>query len=386
MWTSWETRCGIASYTASLVEELRHSGVEVDVVRVPYTDRDSGRVAETTARLNRADLVHVQHEYDFWGGVMPGASSLARYYRRLERPRVVTAHTVFTAAELLGLPRERRPPHRIAKQLLVAYPPYRAFLERTPFAAARAVIVHTRAARERLASRGIPADLIHILPAGIPARPEGTRTAPHNEVERLRARFGLEGSRVLAIFGYVTSNKGYEVTLDALEALPQDVRLLIAGGARVESERPYLERLRETISSRGLEDRVTITGYLEEPELAALMELADLVLVPHTAANGSYSVMIGLSYGKPVLASDLACFSELAEERDCLELFPAGNSEALGAKIRALLESGAARSDLARRARECAAEGSWARVAQKTRAIYEDALGRKEAPLQPNGS
>ena len=39
----------------------------------------------------------------------------------------------------------------------------------------------------------------------------------------------------------------------------------------------------------------------------------DMVLVPHTAANGSYSVMFGLAYGKPLLASDLPCFREIHE-------------------------------------------------------------------------
>ncbi|HTE20494.1 MAG TPA: hypothetical protein VK689_19175, partial [Armatimonadota bacterium] len=65
MWTSWETRCGIASYTGALVEALRQRGVAVDVVPVPYTDRDPGTMAETLARLNRADVIHVQHEYTF---------------------------------------------------------------------------------------------------------------------------------------------------------------------------------------------------------------------------------------------------------------------------------------------------------------------------------
>ena len=61
MWTSWQTRCGIAAYTASLVEELRALHVEVDVVPVPYTDRDPERMAGTLERLNAADLVHLQH-------------------------------------------------------------------------------------------------------------------------------------------------------------------------------------------------------------------------------------------------------------------------------------------------------------------------------------
>ena len=133
MWTSWGSRCGIASYTAALVGELEALGAGIDVVPVPYTDRDPGRADAALARLNGADLVHIQHEYTFWGGVAPGASSLPGYFRRLRAPRVVTAHTVFSAAELLRVPAEQRWRQRLAKQMLSALPGYRASVEREPF-------------------------------------------------------------------------------------------------------------------------------------------------------------------------------------------------------------------------------------------------------------
>lgn len=372
MWTSWETRCGIAAYTGALVAELRSLGVKLDVVPVPYADRDPASASETIERLNAADLVHVQHEYTFWGGVVPGASSLTRYYREMRKPRVVTAHTVFTAGELLGLPNEERPRQRLAKELLSRYPPYRNSLERAPFRGAGAVIVHTDAAKERLAARGIPRERLHVLPAGTP--PAAPAPAPE-EVARMRARFRLEGSRVVSIFGYVTPNKGYELAMEALKLLPPAVKLLIAGGARVEAEAPYLESLRSDIRNRGLEDRVAITGYLEDAEVAAAMALTDLVLVPHTAANGSYSVTMGLGYAKPVVASDLACFKEIADAHGCLELFDSEDETMLAERIGFLLASAAGRERLTERARVYAAERTWAAVAQRTLAIYNSVPG-----------
>lgn len=372
MWTSWETRCGIAAYTASLVEELRRLDVAVDVVPVPYTDRDPAGMTAALERLNAADLVHVQHEYTFWGGVAPLASSLPQYLRRLQRPYVITAHTVFTAAELLRLDVETRPRQRLAKRLLAAYGPYRASVEREPFRRAAAVIVHTVAARERMLRRGLRPERVHVLPAGIP-EPYG-EPLPPEEVEAMRDRFGLRGSRVMTVFGYVNPDKGYETALEALAALPPAVKLLIAGGTRVEHERAYLDLLRERIRARGLEARVAITGYLEERQVAAAMALSDLVLVPHTAANGSYSVMVALSYGKPVLASDLACFREIAEAGGCVELFPPGDDRMLADRAGFLLASARTRADLAAAAREYAAGRRWSSVAEKTLAIYREVL------------
>lgn len=372
MWTSWGPRCGVAAYTASLVEALRRREVEVEVVDVPYTDREPDRTSQRLARLNAADLVHVQHEYTFWGGIAPGSSSLPAYYRRLRPPRVVTAHTVNTAAELLRVETEQRPRQRVAKRLLAALPTYRASVERAPFAGAAAVIVHTGEARDHMARRGIRAERVHVIPAGIPL-PAAEPAA--EEVTALRARWGLGDGRVLTIFGFVNPDKGYEVALAALPLLPAPVKLLIAGGARVEREQPYLEALRAGIREKGLENRVTITGYLEEREIAAAMALSDLVLVPHTSANGSYSVMIALSHGKPVLASDLACFRELREASGAVELFDSEDETALAERAGFLLASAGTRRRMADAALAYAGQRSWDAVAERTLTVYRRALG-----------
>ena len=371
MWTSWGERCGIASYTGSLVVALQELGVEVDVVPMPYTDRDPTRFSETVRRLNAADLVHVQHEYTFFGGVAPRSSSLPDYYARLDVPRVVTAHTVFSASELLRLPQETRWRQGLAKRLLAAIPRYRRSVEVAPFSGAAGVIVHTEAARERMFARGLPKERLHVLPAGIPPPAETTPEA----VEAFRERFGLQGRRVLTIFGYVTADKGYEVALQAVKSLPPQVKLLIAGGTRVERERGYLDQLREEIRTQGLESRVAITGYLEEPEIAAAMGATEIVLVPHTAANGSYSVMVGLSYGKPLIATDLPCFREIGAEAGCVELFDVGDERTLAERSGFLLASASARERLAAGARAFAQRRSWHAVAEETLAIYRTALG-----------
>lgn len=376
MWASTEERCGIAAYTDALSAELERLGIEVDRVPVPYQDRDPDRFRETVERLNAADLVHVQHEYTFWGGIAPGTSSLPSYYRALKKPRVVTAHTIFSAAELLRVQHETRWRQRAAKQLLSAMPRYRRTVEVEPFDGAGAVIVHTKEACQRLIERGLLAVRVHVIPAGIP---EPAPAPAAEEVEAFRRRFGMNGGRVVAIFGYVTPDKGYEVALEALQSLPPGLKLLIAGGTRVEREAPYLEALRSDIAARGLRDRVAITGYLEDHQVARAMAAADLVLVPHLAANGSYSVCVALSYGKPVLASDLACFREIAEQDGGVELFDVGDPHMLAERIGFLLASTGTRARLAQNAARFAAGRSWISAAEQTRRVYQGLVKWKAA-------
>lgn len=369
MWTSWETRCGIASYSADLVAELRNLGIEVEVVPVPYDDHDPGRMVERLNRLNAADVVHIQHEYTFFGGIIPRRSTLPYYYGKLRRPLVVTPHTLFSAGELLRVSTERRWRQRLAKQLLSRYPPYRDVVERFPFRKAEALIVPNQRAREKLVRRGVRAERIHTIPWGTPAR-SGTPPS-EEELQAMRARLDLEGKKVVTIFGYVNPDKGYEVALEALRGLPPQVKLVIAGGTRVEHERDYMEVLRNTIRARGMSQRAVITGFLDEAKVATVMQLSDLVLVPHTAANSSYSVMVALSHARPVLASDLDCFRDIYEQGHCIELFEAGDDRSLAERLGFLLASAKARKELSAAAAAFAHERSWPVVARKTLEVYE---------------
>lgn len=378
-------RCGIAAYTRHLTGALLATppageALQVELAPVPYADRDPATLAALAEQLNAADLVHLQHEYTFFGGIAPGASSLPRLLGKLRRPWLITAHTVFTAAELLRVEQERRPRQRVAKLLLSRMPGYRRAVERDPFRGAAAVIVHTAAARARMVARGIPGERVHVLPAGIPP----AEPVEAERVEELRARLGWtreRPARTLTIFGFVTPDKGYETALAALAGLPPAARLLIAGGTRVEREAGYLQALREEIRRRGLEARVAISGYLDEPDVAAAMALTDLVLAPHTAANGSYSVMVALSYGKAVLASDLPCFRELHEEGAGVELFDPGDEGMLAERAGFLLASAPARRRLEEQAASCAARRGWPAVARRTLEIYREVL--QEARSRP---
>jgi glycosyltransferase involved in cell wall biosynthesis len=223
-----------------------------------------------------------------------------------------------------------------------------------------------------MASRSIELERIHVLPAGVPP----PVTALPEQVEAMRAKFGLAGRRVATIFGYVTQDKGYETTLDALRKLPPTVKLLVAGGSRVEREQGYLEQLQEALRAQKLTERVAITGYLDDTEIAAAMALSDVVLVPHLVANGSYSVMVALGYGKPVLASDLACFRDIHQQGEPIELFPVGDEYALAERLGFLLASANARKHLTAAAAKFAAAQSWRSVAQRTLTVYEEALTR----------
>jgi glycosyltransferase involved in cell wall biosynthesis len=377
MYTTVGERCGIAAYTNSLINALRSlPDTEVEVVPIEEGRQPKEHYVEVAERLNAGDIdvVHVQHEHSFWGGILPGHSAYWEFRYLIEKPIVLTAHTTYTAEEMLRYRTERRPLKKLAKWLLLRNRSWVDSVQIAPFITA-ITIVHTEEAKQQLIERGADPKFVHVVPAGVP---EVIAAATGGEA--FRRRFGLNGFRVITIFGYIAPNKGYELTLKLLPSLPEDVKLVIAGGPRNAAMEPYFAQLRNIIESSGVQDRVVITGYLRDEEVAEAMAASSVVLTPHTEATGSYSVTIPLAYGKAVLASDLACFREITQRIACLELFRAGDIEDFRQHLLQLLNDEARRATLERHAKEYAERYSWHCIAERTRTIYEEAL-RVYAPV-----
>lgn len=374
MLTTVGDRCGIAAYSRALVEALRDF-VEVEVVPIQVGRQPTQHYREQAERLNQADVVHVQHEHSFWGGILPGRSAFWELRYLISKPFVITAHTTYSLAELLRLKEERRPFHWLAKHLLLMRRRYRDSVEIAPFATRGECIVHTEGARRALIERGAPAEHVHTIPAGVPK----PIPVPDNGAA-FREKFHLGDRRIISLFGYIAPNKGYELTLQILPELPTEVIFVIAGGARTAEMEPYAQSLRQRIAASGMQDRVVITGYLSEEEVAGAMAASEVVVVPHTQATGSYSVTIPLAYGKPIVASDLDCFREIWQRVPCLRLFRSGDAGHFAACLKAVLNNPAGREEMSARARDYAAKYSWREAARRTVEIYRLALADAPPP------
>lgn len=355
--------CGIAAYTKELIAALRDLA-DVDAVPITVGRQSVEHYRNQAERLNQADVVHIQHEHSFWGGILPGRSAYWDLRYLIKKPLVITAHTTSSLAEMLRINTERRPHKWLVKRLLLFNKSYRDSIEAAPFVTGWC-IVHTEAARQTLIARGANPQYVTVIPAGVPAvyRCDDDGSA-------IRQKFGLAG-RIVTLFGFIAPNKGYELMLTILPGLPTGVKLVFAGGARTEEMQGYEQALKENIRQSGLSDRVLITGYLSDEDIAGLMEISDIVAAPHTYATGSYSITIPLAYRKPTIASDLDCFREICEAVPCLELFRCGDSADLLVKLNGLLNDSLRRREISQKAFEYAREHSWPAIAQKTLRVYE---------------
>lgn len=203
------------------------------------------------------------------------------------------------------------------------------------YALADAVIAHNRVSqRELMRVLGVPSSKIHVIPHGNYLDYVGLVTP----ADSARARLNLPPeAKVLLFFGQIKAVKGLDLLLDAMGAVKDehpDVLLVIAGKMWGQDFAVYQAQI----------DRLGLAGhcvshirYVADDEVAAYYAAADLVVLPYRRIYQSGVILMAMSYGKPVLASDLDGMKEVIEDQVTGYLFRCGDSDALAKRLNTVL-------------------------------------------------
>jgi glycosyltransferase involved in cell wall biosynthesis len=200
------------------------------------------------------------------------------------------------------------------------------------------IAVGDRSARELERLIGLRAGAIHTIHNGVLAGDGASDT----RAASMRPMVGA--------LGRLTPQKGFDVLLRALVALP-DVDALIVGEG---PERPNLERL---IDELGLGGRVRLPGSTEDP--ASLLRSIDALVLPSRFEALPLAVLEAMHAGLPVVASDVGSVAEAVVDGETGLLVPAGDEAALAVAVRRVLDPAVGR--------RMGAEGRRVAVARFTR-------------------
>jgi glycosyltransferase involved in cell wall biosynthesis len=221
---------------------------------------------------------------------------------------------------------------------------------------------------------GLKAELERRLGARQPTAvvPDGAGTR-NPEPPRLAPRTSHLETFTIGYAGHLYPWKGVDLIIEAVTAL-QDTRALIVGGHEHE---PDLQRAKDLAAELDCAARVTFTGLLPPPEVAARLSEADVLVLPNPASAVSSAFTSPLKLfeymrsGRPIVASDLPSIREvLVHEQNAL-LVPPGNPQALTAAIRRLKEDPALGARIAGRALEDAREYTWDKRAERLETLFE---------------
>jgi glycosyltransferase involved in cell wall biosynthesis len=163
-------------------------------------------------------------------------------------------------------------------------------------------IAVSEAVAEQLRVWGVRAGRIRIVPNGI--EPDAYRVPAAVSRAASRAALGLpEDAYVVGGVGRLVPGKRFDVLVDALALLPDDVRLLLVGAGPAQAE--LLDRAR----ARGVAERVVLTG--ERDDVPALLGAMDVLAAPSEGETFGLALVEGLAAGLPVLWSSGPALEEL---------------------------------------------------------------------------
>lgn len=204
--------------------------------------------------------------------------------------------------------------------------------------------------RQRLQAAGIPGKKIRVvLNSPDPRIFSGARPNHH-----------ANGSFTLVCHGTITRRLGLDVALKALNLLRRKVpplKLIVLGHG------DYLAEAQGLASAMNLNDRVRFHAPVPIEELPALLERADVGLVPNRPSAATHlmlpvKMMEYAALGIPVIAAHLRTIEHYFGDQGAL-LFEAGNPEALAAAIESLYTNRERAKKFAHRAGEIADALNW---------------------------
>jgi glycosyltransferase involved in cell wall biosynthesis len=384
-------RSGISLYNEELLPALR-GVVEIDVFVDGY--RPVGIEGGAGLRLlpaRRFDAEDRRRRYDaivYQMGNSPAHAYMVEL--ALRRPGIlvlhdtVLHHLVLSMTTVRGVRRYRvvmseRYGERgaeMAERVLRGQMPAEMFdfpLSEDLIESARFVVTHSEFSRGVVESLGARAAV---------RVPMGIRLPQPIAVDVARAALRLPSEPfTVASVTLVNPYKRLDVVLRALRRLGQDraVRFVIAGDV---SPAVPLARL---VSLNGLDDVVTLRGYVDVREAALLAAAADVTvnLRYPTAGETSSSLLRLMAAGRPVLVSDAGSFRELPDWAVVKVPVDALEEETVLALLGALAKDPRLAEQIGRSARRFVEdEHSVTRMAEGYRAVLQEATGGTLPPVQ----
>ena len=215
----------------------------------------------------------------------------------------------------------------------------------------------------------------HYVPNGVDTK----LFFPVSQCERksIYARYGLEGRRVFLCPRRWAPTKGIHYLAQAMRKLSQTVRtgsVFVFAGNETPGYVRYQKSVRQALVVSGCEVRVL--GNLSPPDLAQLMNVADVCIFPSLLEATSLACLEAMACGTPVIGTRVGGLPELIRHGENGWLVPARDAKALAAAIEHVHQLQPA---------ECEQIGekglvmvkdnyTWETTARHTEAVYQKAL------------
>jgi len=211
-------------------------------------------------------------------------------------------------------------------------------------AAARTITLTPRTITTFAGITGRPADFT-VLPDVIDADAFAARATPEAVREARRRWLPAAAPAVIGYVGRIAREKGWPIIVDiAGELRDEPVHWLICGDG---NERDLFEK---EVARRGLADRFTVTGYVPNEDVAAVMGAMDLLLMAPLHEEFGSVMLEAMAVGLPIVAVGVGGVADVLDHGELGWLVSGRTAPAFADGIRSALADPEARSVIAERA------------------------------------
>ncbi len=368
-------KCGIATFTADLLEALSAETPGIDYWAVAMNDVPEGyryprrvrfelnqqsltdyRLAADFLNMNHVDAVCLQHEFGIFGGDDGG--HILELLANLRMPLVTTLHTV----------------------LMDPTPGQKAVLGRIAQISDKLVVMSHKAKDTLRDVCDVPAEKVALIHHGIP-------DVPFVDPNYYKDQFGVEGRRVILTFGLISPGKGIEYMIDALPAVVKkypETTYIVLGATHPHEQKEQGEAYRLSLQrlARDLNvaDHVIFHNrFVDLKELCEFIGAADLYVTPYLNREQivSGTLAYALGAGKAVISTPYRYAEEMLDEgRGKIVQFR--DSAALSEQVLSLFENEVERHAMRKRAYTFCRSMIWTESARAYLNVFSEIKEERE--------
>lgn len=368
--------CGIATFTRDLASSIdkfipfsnkivvaMSHGSEIEQypreVRLQIFDRSKASHIAGADFINESDaaLVSLQHEFGIFGG--PDGEYILDFAERLQKPLVITLHTV----------------------LFNPSPNQKRIIQRLGELAASFVVMVKLGADILKEVYGIPDEKIALIPHGVP----NVHRIPQHLVKR---DIGISGHDVISTFGLISRGKGIEYAIQAMaevkKKFPSALYLVLGEthpGVRNQEGESYRQHLENLLDEHDLHEHVRFNNrFLSLRELVRYLSATDVYVTPYINKDQivSGTLAYALGCGRAIVSTKYLFAEEvLADDRGVLVDFC--DPDVLAKAIISILENPSLREKLETNAYRYGRRAAWFNVAVDYLALFHQILEASQA-------
>lgn len=214
------------------------------------------------------------------------------------------------------------------------------------------IFVPSEDTKERLTKQQF--NNLSIWPRGI----DGTVFHRDYDAEQVRRKYKIKEKHILLYVGRIASEKDVMLLPEIAKNLPkeiqQDIHWLVVGDG------PQKDLLKKTAP-----ENMTLTGFVEKRNLAAIYATADLLVFPSASETFGNVVLESLACATPVLGANAGGVRTIIQEGETGLLREEKNANAFAEAIVHLLENNRLREEMSDKGFQYAQSQSWDTIFQK---------------------